>query len=350
MMRFYNQTHRFYCGVDLHARTIALHILDSDGRTTLARTIDASPQAFLAAVAPFRDGLVVGCECMFAWYWLADLCAAESIPFVLGHALYLKAISNGKSKSDKIDAEKLARFLRGGAFPQAYVYPKGMRETRDLLRRRTFLVRKRSHFLAHLVNTNSQYNLPALSQKLCYARNRKEIDLPSRFADASVRKNVETDLALVDALDEQVRGLELYLTRSAKLDDPQAYQRLRSIPGVGPVLALVFLYEIHGIKRFAEVGQFLSYARLVRCSHESAGKKVGSGNKRIGNAHLKWAFGEAACLLLRESEAAKKWLARKERKSGKARALGALAAKLGRAVYHLLRKQEAFDVKRFFAS
>src|SRR5205814_4911382 len=183
-----------------------------------------------------------------------------------------------------------------------------------------------------------------------YARNRTELDLPSRFQDPSVRKNVATDLAVIDTLDEQVRALELYLTRSAKLDDPQAYQRLRSIPGVGPVLALIFLYEIHDVKRFAEVGQFLSYARLVRCSHESAGKKVGSGNKRIGNAHLKWAFGEAACLLLRESDAAKKWLARKERKSGKARALGALSAKLGRAVYHLLRKKEAFDVKRFFAS
>jgi transposase len=349
-MRFYNQQHRFYAGVDRHARTIALHLLDADGRTALAKTIDAAPAAFLDAVAPFRDGLVVGCECMFAWYWLADLCAAESIPFVLGHALYLKAIHGAKTKNDRIDARKLATLLRGGAFPQAYVYPKGMRETRDLLRRRTFLVRQRSHLLAHLVNTNSQYNHPPLSQKLCYARNRAAIHLPSRFDDPSVRKNVETDLAVIDTLDEQVRDLELYLTRSAKLDDPQAYQRLRSIPGVGPVLALIFLYEIHDVKRFAEVGQFLSYARLVRCAHESAGKKVGSGGRRIGNAHLKWAFGEAACLLLRESEAAKKWLARKERKSGKARALGALSAKLGRAVYHLLRKGEAFDAKRFFAS
>jgi len=350
MMRFYNQTHRFYCGVDLHARTISLCVLDASGAVVREATIDAAPAAVLDALAPFRDGLVVGCECMFAWYWLADLCAAEGIAFVLGHALYLKLIHGGKAKNDTIDAHKLATLLRGGAFPQAYVYPKGMRETRDLLRRRTFLVRKRSHFLAHLVNTNSQYNLPPLSQKLCYARNRAELDLPSRFEDSSVRKNVETDLALVDAIDAQVRDLELYLTRSAKVDDPQAYQRLRSVPGVGPVLALVFLYEIHDVKRFAEVGQFLSYARLVRCQHESAGKIKGSGGRRIGNAHLRWAFGEAACLLLRESAAAKKWLARKERKSGKGRALGALAAKLGRAVYHLLRKSEAFDAKRFFAS
>jgi len=123
-----------------------------------------------------------------------------------------------------------------------------------------------------------------------------------------------------------------------------------TVPGVGKILALVFLYEIHDVRRFPEVGQFLSYARLVRCAHESAGKKVGSGGAKIGNAHLKWAFGEAACLLLRESDAAKKWLARREKKHGKARALGALSVRLGRAVYHLLRKKEAFDLNRFFAS
>ena len=133
---------------------------------------------------------------------------------------------------------------------------------------------------------------------------------------------MQVDLNLIDVFDEQIRDLELYLTRTAKVDDPQAYQRLLSVPGVGKILALIFLYEIHDVKRFAEVGPFLSYARLVRCAHESAGKKVGTGGAKIGNAHLKWAFGEAACLLLRESDQAKKWLARREKKHGKARALG----------------------------
>jgi transposase len=301
-------------------------------------------------VAPFRDGLAVAAECMFAWYWLADLCALERIPFVLGHALYMKAIHGGKAKNDRIDAEKIARLLRGGNLPVAYVYPKGMRETRDLLRRRTFLVRRRAELLAHLVNTHSQYNQPALSQKLCYAANRATLDLPGRFADPSVQKSVTADLELIDAFDEQVRDLELYLTRTAKVDDPQAYHRLRSIPGVGAVLALILLYEIHDVHRFEEVGQFLSYARLVRCAHESAGKKIGTGGKRIGNAHLKWAFGEAACLLVRASEQAKRWLALRDKKHGKARALATLAAKLGRAVYHMLRKKEAFDAKRFWAN
>ena len=187
-MRFYNHVHTFYCGVDLHARTLALCILDQNGNAVLQSNIPASPDAFRFAIAPFREGLVVACECMFAWYWLADLCREDKIPFVLGHALYMKAIHGGKSKNDRIDAEKIARLLRGGNIPQAYVYPKGMRETRDLLRRRTFLVRQRSHLLAHLVNTNSQYNHPPLTQKLCYAANRKEIDLPARFADPSAQE------------------------------------------------------------------------------------------------------------------------------------------------------------------
>jgi transposase len=349
-MRFYNQPHAYYCGVDLHARSMYTHILDAQGKTLFDRDLPACPDAFRDAIAPYREGLVVGAECMFAWYWLADLCEDESIPFTLGHALYMKAIHGGKTKTDKIDAGKIAGLLRGGMFPMAYVYPRAMRETRDLLRRRTFFVRRRAEALVHLTNTNSQYNLPPFPKKLAYAANREELNLPERFTDPSVRKNVELDLALIDTCDAQIRAVELYLTRAAKIDDPQAYARLRSVPGVGPVLALVLLYEIHDIRRFPEAGQFLSYARLVRCTHESAGKKQGTGGSKIGNAHLKWAFTEAACLFLRESDQAKRWLARREKKHGKARALGALAARLGRAVYHLLRKKEVFDAKRFFAS
>ena len=187
-MRFYHQQHRFYGGVDLHARTLSLHILDATGKSVLAKTIAANPDAFLAAIAPFRDGLAVAAECMFAWYWLADLCYDQHIPFVLGHALYMKAIHGGKAKTDKIDAHKIAVLLRGGMLPVAYVYPKGMRETRDLLRRRTFLVRKRAEALVHLTNTNSQYNLPPFAKKVAYAANRAELDLPGRFADPPSRE------------------------------------------------------------------------------------------------------------------------------------------------------------------
>jgi transposase len=135
-MRFYTQQHRFYAGIDLHARTMHVCVLGHDGTVVFDRNLPARPDALLRALAPFRDGLVVGVECMFAWYWLADLCRKEAIPFALGHALYMKAIHGGKAKNDRIDAGKIARLLRGGTFPLAYAYPKERRGLRDLLRAR----------------------------------------------------------------------------------------------------------------------------------------------------------------------------------------------------------------------
>src|SRR5262245_11678843 len=164
LMRFYTNQQRFYCGIDLHARTMYVCILSHDGELLLHRNMPAAPAPFLKAVTPYREGLVVAVECMFTWYWLADLCAEQNIPFVLGHALYMKAIHGGKAKNDRLDAAKIAGLLRGGLLPQGYVYPQAMRATRDLLRRRSFLVRRRADLLAHLVNTNSQYNLPALNK------------------------------------------------------------------------------------------------------------------------------------------------------------------------------------------
>ncbi len=347
-MRVYTHQHRFYCGIDRHARSMHLCILDPAGQVVLDKDMAARPEAFLKAIAPFRPDLVVGAECMYAWYWLADLCTQEKVPFALGHALYMKRIYGAKAKNDKIDAGKIARLLKGGNFPLAYVYPKGRRETRDLLRRRTYLVRQRSGLFTHLQILNGQYNLPPFPKKLSFAANRAELNIAERFADASVQQSAAVDLAIIDALDEQVSALELYLTRTAKVDDVQTYHRLQTIPGVGKVLALVLLYEIHDIRRFGSEGQFLSYARLVRCAHESAGKHLGSGGKKIGNAQLRWAFAEAACWFLRCSERAKKWKEKQLKKRSEGRVLAILAARLARAVYHLWRKGQAFDEARFW--
>jgi transposase len=257
MMRFYNQAHRFYGGIDLHARSMYLCVLDEAGTIVFHKNLDASPKALLQAVAPYRDGLVLAAECMFAWYWVADLCGAEGIPFVLGHALYMKAIHGGKTKNDKIDSFKIATLLRGGTLAQAYVYPKGMRETRDLLRRRSFLVRQRALLIAHIQNEASPYNLPAFVKKLSFAANREELQVAEHFADASVKRSVQADLALIEAYDHQLGEVELYLTRHAKIDDGNTFHRLRSIPGVGKILALILLYEIHDINRFRRRGQVL---------------------------------------------------------------------------------------------
>jgi transposase len=349
MMRFYNTQHRFYAGIDLHARTMRVCIFAHDGDVVYDRNLPCDFPTLLNAIAPYRDGIVIGVECMFGWYWLADRCAEHHIPFVVGHALYMRLIHAAKAKNDKIDANKIARLLKGGNFPLSYTYPKGMRETRDLLRRRMYLVHKRAELITHLEILNAQNNLPPFGKKLAYAANRAALDIPQRFADPSVRMSVTLDLDLIDKLDELIAKVELHLTRTAKVDDVQTYHRLRTIPGVGPILALVLLYEMHQVERFEQVGQFLSYSRLAPCDHESAGKKLGSGGKKIGNAHLRWAFGEAACLFLRGSERAKQWKHKQEKKHGSGKTLAIVAARLARAVYHMLRKQEAFDEERFWS-
>ncbi|MEJ2240130.1 MAG: IS110 family transposase [Gemmatimonadales bacterium] len=347
-MRFYTEQHRFYCGIDLHARSMYLCILDQDGNVLLHKNLRANPDAFLKAVAKYRQDLVVAVECMFTWYWLADLCRSQGIHFVLGHALYMKAIHGGKAKNDRIDALKIATLLRGGMIPQAYVYPPEMRSTRDLLRRRLHFRRKRSELLAHIQNTNSQYNLDQFEKKITYASNRTEVS--QRFNDPHVHKSVEIDLELVAHYDDLLRKLEYFILRTAKQHDHNTIYRLRTVPGIGKILSLVILYEIHDINRFQRPQELVSYARLVKCARKSAGKMHGTSGRKIGNVHLKWAFSEAAVGFLRNNSDGKKYYARLERKHGKGKALTVLAHKLARAVYYIWKRDEVFDQQKFLAT
>jgi hypothetical protein len=218
-MRFDTKQHQFYCGIDLHARTMYLCILNQGGEILVHRNMPAGPEPFLKAVAPYREDLVVCVECIFPWYWLADLCTREGIPFVLGHALSMKAIHGGKATNDKIDAQKIAVLLRGGMLPQAYVYPEGMRATRDRLRRRLPLTRKRAELLAHIQNTHSQYNLPEIGKKIASKANRDGV--AARFPAPAVPKSVEVDLAWIDFYDQLLRDVALTLVQTAKQHDAQ---------------------------------------------------------------------------------------------------------------------------------
>ncbi len=344
-MRFYTKPHKFYCGIDLHARSMYVCILNQDGDIVVHRNIKTKPDALLQIMVPYREDIVVAVECIFTWYWLADLCAQEGIPFVLGHALYMKAIHGGKAKNDKIDAHKIAVLLRGGMLPQAYVYPAEMRATRDLLRRRMSLMRQRAALLTHVQQTNSQDNLPEIGKKIAYKANREGV--AERFPDPAVQKSIAVDLALLGYYDRLLTELELCIVNTAKEHNAQVFYRLRSIPGVGKILALVLLYEIHDIQRFPRVQEFVSYCRLVKCAKESAGKRYGTSGTKIGNAYLKWAFSEAAVLFLRNHPAGQKYLARIEKKHGKGKALTILAHKLARAVYYMLKRDTAFNLDKF---
>jgi transposase len=257
----------------------------------------------------------------------------------------MKAIHGGKAKNDKIDAHKIAVLLRGGMLPQAYVYPAEMRATRDLLRRRMHLARKRGELLAHVQNTNSQYNLPVIGKKIAYKANREGV--AERFADPAVQKSIEVDLALITYYDALLRDVELTIVKTAKHHDANTLYLLQTVPGIGKILSLVLLYEIHQIDRFPRVQDFASYCRLVKCAKESAGKRSGTSGTKIGNAHLKWAFSEAAVLFLRDNPAGQKFLTRLEKKHSKGKALTILAHKLARAVYYMLKQKTAFDMSKF---
>ena len=344
-MRCYTKQHQAYCGIDLHARSMYVCILSQDGEILLHRNMKPSPEALLKAIAPDREDLVVAVECVFTWYWLADLCAQEQMPFVLGHALYMNAIHGGKAKNDTIDAQKIAVLLRGGMLPQAYVYPAEMRATRDWLRRRLHLTRQRAERLTHVQQTNWQYNLPEIGKPLAYKANRDGV--AERFPAPAVQKSVDVDLALIDYYDQLLSEVELSLVQTAKQHHAQTLDRLQSVPGIGKIVSLVLLYEIHDSTRFPRVQDFVAYCRLVKCAKESAGKRYGTSGAKIGNTYLTWAFSEAAVLFLRNHPAAQQYLARLESKHGKGNALTILAPKLARAVYYLLQRDTVFELQKF---
>jgi transposase len=275
-MKFYTKQHKYYCGIDLHARKMYVCILDQRGKVKVHQNIKTDPQLLFELVFPFLDDVVIGVECVFCWYWVADLCAEHRIEFVLGHALYMKAIHGGKTKNDTI-----ASLLKGGNFPVAYPYPAKWRATRDLLRRRMYIAHHCAELVAHIVNTNTQYNLPAFNKKLSRKYNHEGV--AERFEDPQVRKSVEVDLSMIQALNQILKPLEYHIEKTAKQHDYHTLYPLRSIPGVGQILALVMLYEIHDIRRFPSVQDFSSYARLIRPDKEvrwQKGRQIKQKNRQ----------------------------------------------------------------------
>ncbi len=194
-MNFYLKQHTYYCGIDLHAKKMYVCILDKDNKVKVHKNIKTDPNDFIKLIKPYKDDIIVGVECVFCWYWLSDLCAEHHIPFALGHALFMKSIRGGKTKNDKIDSYKIALLLREGNFPTAYAYPQAWRATRDLLRRRMYISRRSGELVAHIKNTNTQYNLPAFRKKL--SRKYNHDGVAERFTDPQVRKSVEVNLEMI---------------------------------------------------------------------------------------------------------------------------------------------------------
>jgi transposase len=206
-------------------------------------------------------------------------------------------------------------------------------------------MRKRAELLAHIHNTNSQYNLPEIGKKIAYKANRGGV--AERFAEPAVQKSIEVDLGLIAHYAQWLTGLEIAITQAAQHHDANTLYRLQTVPGIGKILSLVLLYEIHDIDRFPRGQDFVSYCRLVKCAKESASKRLGTSGTKSGHASLKWAFSEATVLFLLHNPVGQKHRARLEQKHGKGKALPILAHRLARAVYDMLKRHTAFAMETF---
>lgn len=270
-----------------------------------------------------------------------DSLRARTRSLQAGHA-------RGNAKHDRIDAHKIAALRRGGLIPQADVYPRRMRATRDLLRRRHHLMHKRAAWSAPLQNTASQSHRGAPMGRIAKPQNRR--GLLERFDHRCVQQHMAVDLALVDCDDPLLADVERDIETTAHGHDPVSLALLRTIPGVGNSLALVLLDEIEAIARCPRVQACVSSCRLVKSARESNGTRHGPSGKKIGPAHLTWAFSEAAVLWLKHHEPAKQYLTTLATRHGKGKALSILAHTRGRAVYCLLKPQAAFNQEKFLAT
>jgi transposase len=322
----------------------SLCVLNQAGEVLLHRHMKAAPEPFLKAIAPYREDLVVCVEGIFTWYWRADLCAREGLPFVLGHALSMQAIHGGKAKHDTIDSQTIAVRLRGGMLPHADVYPAVMRATRDLRRRRMPLRRQRAELVTHVPQTHRPYNVPEMGQKIAYQGNRDGI--AERLPDPAVQQRIEVDLALMGYYDERLRDLEFSMVQTVKPPAANTLSWLQTVPGIGQSLSLVRLYEMHDIARCPRVQAFVSYGRLVQGAKASAGKRYATSGTKLGTAYLQWACAEAAVLCLRAHPNGQQYLARVEHKHGQGNALTVLAHKLARAVDSMLHRNTALEMAK----
>jgi len=349
-MKYYISTTEFNCGIDLHARQMYVCVMDRLGNKLVHTNIVGNDFAFfLKKVAPYRHSLTVVCECTFNWYWLADACFEVNIPFVLGHALYLKHIHGGKNKNDRIDSEKLAHLLRTNLIPPAYVYPSERRPIRALLRQRMSYVWQRASLMTHVTMNQAAEGLTPAAK----GGNNRDVWMGrvlEQYEDPLHRMAVTCEMDVIRAYDMQIEKLEAEITRQAKKHEGRDYYLLNTVPGIGPILSLTILFELDAIERFPDVKNFLSYSRLVKGSVASAGKVKGLTGGKMGNAHLRWAFGEAAVHCKRNHPLITPYADRLIAKRGKFKGNAILAAKLARAVYFMMQKGTAFDAEKLIAT
>lgn len=335
-----------YAACDLHSNNTVLAVIDTAGALRYRQRLPNDLTLIGAALAPFRDELTgVAVESTYNAYWLIDGLQAAGYPAQMVNTLAVPQYAGLKHGDDDSDARHLAELMRLGLLPTAYIYPRAQRPLRDLLRRRMLLVQQSVRLLQSVQGYWARTTGQRLSANGFRQLTRRQ--LADTFSEPTELFAVVNLLQAWRALQEKITAMDAWLAEdTARRPDLIA---LRTVPGIGVVLGLTIALESGEVARFDDVGQYASYCRLVPALRFSNGKKKGTGNRKCGNRYLAWAWIEAANFAIRFEPAIRRWYQRKAAKKPRLVALKAVAHKLARAGFYLLRDGGTFDTHRAFA-
>ena len=334
-----------YCGIDLHSNNCVVIISDEEDRIVFNKRLPNDLGQIRAVLEAHREELAgVVIESTYNWYWLVDGLMDVGYQVHLAHPSAIKKYEGLKHSGDFADAGYLAQLLRLGLLAEGYIYPREERGARDLARKRMQLVRYRTAQILSIENILIRQTGARIKGEAVKRLTAEQVDELGFAPDVALA--LEANRAVSQALGQQIEALERRLKERMSLR--AEYRLLKTVPGIGETLATTIMLETGCIDRFAQVGNFSSYCRCVDNLRESNGKKKGEGNTKNGNKYLAWAFVEAANFALRYCPQAKSFYDRKKSKTNRVLAIKALAHKLARACYHMLRDQKPFDVSRCF--
>lgn len=334
-----------YAAIDLHSNNCVLAIIDGDDELKLRRKLPNDINAIRRALAPYRDEIVgIVVESTYNWYWLVDGLEETGYTLYLANTAAVPQYAGLKHGDDDSDARHLANLLRLGILPTGYIYPREQRRVRDLLRQRLRLVQHSSalmHSVQALVARLTGHGLSGNS-----FRDLDFSELERLFPHDLDRHAALAPIHVWAAARQQIDAIEASVCEA--LRGRQDFSELKSAPGIGNILGPTILLETGPIERFASVGDYASYCRMVDAKRWSNGKKKGEGNRRCGNRYLAWAYIEAANFAIRYYEPVRRWYDRKCRKRHKILARKAVAHKIARGCYHVMRDHTTFDIDRAF--
>src|SRR6266545_5698372 len=336
---------KLYGAIDLHSTNNVMVLIDEQDKIVYQKRLPNDLAMIIKEVSVYQselEGMVV--ESTYNWYWLVDGLMAEGYKVHLANTMAVQQYEGLKYTDDHSDARWLAHLLRLGVLPEGHIYPRAERPVRDLLRKRSQLVRQRTMNLLSIQNLLTRNTGSSMKANAIKGLDVQQID--EILPDGDLALAVKANLAMMSSAAEQIERLERRVTELVRLRAPLRF--LKTVPGIGEILALTIMLETGDIGRFAGVGNYASYCRCVGSQKLSNGKKKGKGNTKNGNKYLSWAYVEAANFAIRFSSRINSFYQRKKAKSHGVVAIKAVAHKLCRACYYIMKNRVAFDMTKAF--